>query len=213
MDKTKYFERYQKYREVYEKHFREDADIFWKMYWKHHREGVTYEKLGDEYGYSQSTLRRIFRRIEDVLDNPERYVLEDSHQINLSGSVMFPNAFLDAKYRLSSTADGLFVDAIRHQQCYRFSVMEYREDSWIRISREQVLKHSSQLKNVERRRRVFEELKAFRITLKDGKSIKVFEDVEDQGGSMVFRFAEECLDYVDCWRWIRKELGLTSELA
>ena len=104
MDKKTCFENYRKYREVYEKYFQEDANVYWEMYRKHLQEGVTYEKLGYEYGYSQSTLRRIFRRIEDVLGNPERYVLEDSPKVELSKGVLFPNAFLDAKYRLSSTA-------------------------------------------------------------------------------------------------------------
>ena len=43
---------------------------------------------------------------------------------------------------------------------------------------------------------------------REGEVIKVFTKVDDNKGIMIFEFTEECLDYIDPWRYFLKNIAI-----
>ncbi len=144
---------------------------------------------------------------ENFLDNPR---IREENIISLeelTGSIMYPNKFIYGygANTLSLNAHKIFLETI----------YLYQHGLKMEIPRNHIMLFSTQYKNTNRRSELFEELRELQITVGEGEVIKVFANIDDNKGAMNFKFTEECLDYIDPWRYFLKHIainGLSKEV-
>lgn len=205
MQKQNYIIKYEKNKEDFKEFFGKDAELYWKIWELHNIENISYDILARHYHYAKSTIKNFNDRVEQFLDNPrKREVDNDILLEELTGSIMYPNQFVFGTNKLSLNAHKIFLEAIYLYQ-YGMELI---------IPRNHIMSFSTQYKNIERRRELFEELKELQITVGTGEVIKAFAQIVDEKGTMKFEFTEDCLDYIVPLRYILKyivEEGLIRE--
>lgn len=200
-----YIEKYGNNRERFEEFFGDDAKLYWKIWELHNVDNVSYDKLALQYGYVKSSIKNINDRVESFLDNPRIREENGISLEELTGSIMYPNKFIYGANTLSLNAHKIFFEAI---YLYQYGLK-------MEIPRNHIMSFSTQYKNTDRRSELFEELRKLQITVGEGEVIKVFAKIDDNKGSMKFEFTEECLDYIDPWRYLLKHIatnGLAKEI-
>lgn len=205
MQKQSYIIRYENNKEDFKEFFGKDAELYWKIWELHNIEKISYDILAHHYHYAKTTIKNFNDRVEEFLDNPRKRESENDILLEeLTGSIMYPNEFICGANKLSLNAHKIFVEAI---YLYQYG-ME------LKIPRNHIMTFSTQYKNIERRRELFEELRVLQITVGTGEVIKAFTQIDDEKGTMKFEFTEDCLDYIDPLRYLLKHIvagGLFKE--
>ena len=188
-------------KDLFDKFFGQDAERYWKIWELHNIDGVSYDKLAYQFDYSKSSIKNINDRVIALLNNPTLKDEENEFLSKLlSGSVMYPNEFIGSKTSLSTNAHKLWFETI----------FLYQNGMKLKIPRNHILYLSTQYKNVERRNKLFDELRQLKIKI-DDKEFFAFTKVTSNNGTMEFEFTEECLDYIDPVRRLFNYLRLSDE--
>ncbi len=197
-----YLTTYQTHKEIFENFFKENAKMYWKIWTQHNIDGISYDKLASLYNYSKSSIKNINDRVEHFLGNPT-YQNDDNDFLSkiLSGSINYPNEFVGIVNSLSLNAYKIWLETI----------YLYQNNMELEIPRNHILYFSSQYKNTDRRRALFEELRQLKIQLANKNEIQAFSKINDNKGNMEFKFTEECLDYIDPLRHLLKLLISTED--
>lgn len=207
MNTQSYIEKYENSKEEFVEFFGDDAKLYWKIWELHNIDNVSYDKLALRYGYAKSSIKNINDRVKNFLDNPRLRGGNNVSLEELTGSIMYPNEFIYGygANKLSLNAHKVFLETI----------YLYQHGLKMEIPRNHIMAFSTQYKNTERRNELFEELRKLQITVGNDHVIKIFAKVDDNKGSMKFEFTEECLDYIEPWRYILKHIvanGLSKEV-
>lgn len=188
MNKELRYKKYEENVEVFNMYFKGDAKVYAAVYRDYCIDNMSYEKIGMIYKYAKSTVRNIIQRIEEFLISPEEKLMELDYSVEeLAGDIWMPNEFICGCYILSLNVKKVFIEAI---YLYQNGMREI-------IPRSHILSYSTQYKNSERRTALCNELRKFKIMIRNGEGIKVFDSIEDEKGRFRFRFTEECLNYID----------------
>lgn len=182
------FEQYEKYKDLFDDYFKENAEEYWQMYKEYFTGNYTYQTLSEKYFYSEETIKRIIRKVKDFFENPLGKVSQLDYIISdLKGSVMLHKEFIEGQGYLSLNANKLLLE----------SIYLYQNGMSLRNPRSRIIDLGRQYVNVSRRAELFDELRNLEIRLPKGNCIKVYEMIEDEKGVMKFVFTEDALCYID----------------
>lgn len=200
MKTQRYIEKYENNIGRFENFFGDDAKLYWKIWELHNVDKISYDKLAFQYGYVKSSIKNICDRVERFLDNPSMREENNISLEGLAGSIMYPNQFIHSYgvNTLSLNAHKIFLETI---YLYQYGLN-------LEIPRDHIMSFSTQYKNTDRRSELFEELRNLQIGIGEREVIKVFAKVDDNKGTMIFEFTEECLDYIDPWRYFLKNIAI-----
>lgn len=183
-----YIKEYERYSDLFYKHFGEEAENYWKIFVNHYFDNVSYEKLAKEYNYSVSTIGNIIKRVANFFEDPSKIMREEEYSFErLNGNIYISKEFASVNKHLSLAANKLLYEAI---YLYQHGMNQ-------KIPRSHVLHCAPQFKNVDRRAALIEELRNCSIFISYEKSVNLFEKNEDEKGAVRFEFTEECLKYID----------------
>lgn len=160
--------------------FGEEGEQYWKIFLLHSKDGVSFEKLSAIFPYSAMQIRRIWKRVDTFLDAEEMPCHLGYLDKELPDDVVMPDIFLPwNRTKVSLNAEKIF--------CVAVYMLENELET--NISREFIIQLGVQYRNKERRMKLIKELNSMEALIDSEYSFKIFDDVQDVKGSLVFQFS------------------------
>lgn len=186
---------YECYRDEFNSYFKDNSDFYWKLFVLKIKNNYSYQKIAEENFCSETNAKVIVKKVLNFFENINDKLIELEYSFD---TVMMPNQFIyGGLCRLSHNATLILYYAIGLYQKTFFEKMM--------IPRSYLMKLKKNYKNKPYRFKLLEELKNLKIVEKNGNLITIFKFVEELKGNILFSFTEDCLDYINIWRYMTKK--------
>lgn len=186
---------YECYKTEFESYFKCNSEFYWNVFSLKFEHNYTYRSISIKMYSSETVVKEVVKKVVDFFDNIYDKLSELEYSFD---RVYMPNQFINGGLtKLSANATHIFYYAVGLYQKTLFDKMM--------IPRTRLINLNKNYKNKPYRNEVLNELRNLNIIEKNGNSISLFRLIEDRKGSIVFSFTEDCLDYINMWRYMTRK--------